>query len=128
MLLFYFIVSLKIANKNNKNFIYIYPSKQILSLVLILFKTGFISGFSLIKHKKNNCLLLKIYLKHKTFLKNPVKKIILFSSLNRDIFINVKRLHFMKSNVFFINTILGHITSNDAKKYNLGGKLSFYLT
>jgi ribosomal protein S8 len=121
-------VSLKMANKNNKNFIYIYPSKQILSLVLILFKTGFISGFSLIKHKKNSYLLLKIYLKHKNFLKSPVKKIILFSSLNKDIFINVKRLRFMKSNVFFVNTILGYITSNNAIKYTLGGKLSFYLT
>jgi ribosomal protein S8 len=128
MLLFYFMVSLKIANKNNKNFIYIYPSKQILSLVLILFKTGFISGFSLIKHKKNNYLLLKIYLKHKTYLKNPIKKIILFSGLNKDVFINVRRLHFIKSNIFFINTILGQVTSNNAKKSNLGGKLSFYLT
>jgi ribosomal protein S8 len=121
-------VSLKIANKNNEKFIYIYPSKQILSLVLILFKTGFISGFSLIKHKKNHYLLLKIYLKHKTYLKTTIKKIILFSGLNKDVFINIKRLHFIKSNVFFINTILGHTTNNDAKKYNLGGKLSFYLT
>ena len=127
MLLFYFLVSLKLANKNNKKFIYVIPKKEILSLILILLKTGFISGFVLIKHKKLNFFLLKIYLKHKTNLKTPIKKIVLFSRLNKDCFICAKNLNLINSNVFFINTIIGQTTVTISKKFNLGGKLSFFL-
>lgn len=128
MLLFYFMISLKIANKNNKNFIFVYPTKQILMLVFLVFKTGFISGFSLLKHEKKNYLLLKIYLKHKTNLKSPIKKTVILSSLNKDFFINVKCIHCLKSNGFFVSTVLGAMTGESAKISKLGGKLLFHLS
>jgi ribosomal protein S8 len=121
-------MSLKIANKNNKNFIYVRPTKEILSFILLLLNSGFISGFSLIKHKKINSYVLKIYLKYKNSRKRYIKKIVLLSSLSKYVFITIKKLHLINGNVFFIITPFGQMNINCAKLFNIGGKLSFYLS
>jgi ribosomal protein S8 len=127
MLLFYFVLSLKMANKQNKNFIYVYPNKKIISFVGCLFFLGFISGFALIKKDLTGFLVLKIYLKNSCFLKSSFLKIIFLSTLNKSKFISNKNLNLIYSRVFFIDTVFGFTTTNTAKKLNSGGRLAFFL-
>jgi ribosomal protein S8 len=127
MLLFYFILSLKIANKQNKNFIYIYPNKKIIVFVSFLFMFGFITSFVLIKTGRYNFMVLKVYLKKKYFFKNSFSKVVFLSTLNKNKFISNKNLNIIFSRVFFIDSIFGLTTNNILKKLNCGGKLAFFL-
>jgi len=128
MILFYFILLLKIANKNNKNFLYVYPTRKIISLVILLFNLGFIAGYSLIKHDKTFIFVLKVFLKHKNNVKKPIKKIVILSSLNIDVFISSKNACLINGNIFLLSNSFGNMSLNNAKSINQGGKMIFYLS
>ena len=128
MILFYFMLILKTANKNNKNYLYIYPTKKVICFVLLLFNTGFIAGFSLLNHNIKLIFVLKIFLKYNNSVKKSIKKIAILSSLNTDIFISFNKCCLINGNIFFISTIFGNMSTNNSKLLNSGGKLTFYLS
>lgn len=128
MLFFIFFSVFKQAINKNLKFIYVKPTKTIIHVVYLLYKLGYISGFSLLKHIKLENLVLKIYLKT-TKNKNTVHKICSFTSLNKRCTISLKDLWFVSMNagVFLINTTMGVLSIQEAKKFNIGGFLMFYI-
>ena len=128
MLFFIFFSVLKQATKSNLKFIYIKPTKTIIQVVRILYKLGYISGFSLLKHTNLKNLLLKVYLKN-TKNKNTIHKICNFTCLNKRSAIGLKDLWFVSINsgVFLINTTIGVLSIQEAKKIGVGGVLMFYI-
>lgn len=91
MLFFIFFSVLKRATKSNLKFIYVKPTKTIIQVVYVLYKLGYITGFSLLKHTNLKNLLLKVYLKN-TKNKNTIHKICNFTCLNKRSVICLKNL------------------------------------
>jgi len=92
MALFLFFVSLKCAHKNNQKHLYIKPTKQVLEFLTLFYKTGYVGGFCLLKHRSSNGLVLKINLKYHVGIHGPIDKLCLFSNSTIQKFINYKHL------------------------------------
>ena len=90
MALFLFFVNLKCAHKNKQRYFYLKPTKQILELVSLFYKTGYISGFCLLKHRSSRNLVLKITLKYTIGSHGPIDKLCTFSSSTVQKFITYK--------------------------------------
>jgi len=129
MALFLFFVSLKCAHKNKQKHLYLKPTKQILELVALFYKTGYISGFCLLKHRSSNGLVLKINLKHQVGSHGPIDKLCTFSTSAVQKFITYKHLWLTNSNggVIFLSTPFGYHTLSDAKRLNTGGELLLFI-
>jgi ribosomal protein S8 len=129
MTLFLFFVSLKCAHKNRQKHFYLKPTKQILELVTLLYKTGYIGGFCLLKHRYSNGLILKVNLKYYIGLNGSVDKMCTFSTSTVQKFISHKYLWQMSTNggVIILSTPFGCLTSNESKKLNTGGELLLFV-
>jgi ribosomal protein S8 len=129
MSLFLFFVSLKCAHKNKQKHLYLKPTKQILELVTLFYKSGYIAGFCLLKHHLSKGLILKVNLKHSVGSHGPIDKLCTFSTSTAQKFISYKHLCLTNSNggVIFLSTPFGYLTLNDAKKLNTGGELLLFL-
>jgi ribosomal protein S8 len=129
MSLFLFFVSLKCAHKNKQKHLYLKPTKQILELVALFYKTGYIAGFCLLKHRSSNGLVLKVNLKHQVGSHGPIDKLCTFSTSAVQKFITYKHLWLTNSNggVIFLSTPFGYLTLSDAKKLNTGGELLLFI-
>jgi ribosomal protein S8 len=129
MALFLFFVNLKCAHKNKQRYFYLKPTKQILELVSLFYKTGYISGFCLLKHRSSRNLVLKITLKHTIGSHGPIDKLCTFSSSTSQKFITYKHLWLTNSHggVIFLSTPFGYLTLSDAKKLNTGGELLLFI-
>jgi ribosomal protein S8 len=129
MALFLFLVSLKCAHKNKQKYFYLRPTKQILEIVKLLYKTGYIAGFCLLKHRLSKSLILKINLKYSVGSHGPIDKLCTFSTSTMQKFITYKHLWLTNSNggVIFLSTSYGYLTLNDAKKLNTGGELLLFI-
>jgi ribosomal protein S8 len=129
MALFLFFVSLKCAHKNKQKHFYLKPTKQILELVTLLYKTGYIGGFCLLKHRSSKSLVLKINLKYYVGSHGPIDKLCTFSTSTVQKFITYKHLWLTNLNggVIFLSTPFGCLTLNEAKKLNTGGELLLFI-
>jgi ribosomal protein S8 len=129
MALFLFFVSLKCAHKNKQKHFYLKPTKQILELVTLFYKTGYIGGFCLLKHRPSNGLILKVNLKYYVGSHGPIDKLCTFSTSTVQKFITYKHLWLTNSNggVIFLSTPFGCLTLNEAKKLNTGGELLLFI-
>jgi ribosomal protein S8 len=129
MALFLFFVSLKCAHKNNQKHFYLKPTKQILELVTLFYKTGYIAGFCLLKHRSSKGLVLKVLLKHHLGSHGSIDKLCTFSTSTVQKFITYKHLWLTSSNggVIFLSTPFGYLTLGEAKKLNTGGELLLFI-
>lgn len=129
MSLYLFFVSLKCAHKNKQKHFYLKPTKQVLELVTLFYRTGYIAGFCLLKHHSSSSLILKITLKHSIGSHGPIDKLCTFSTSTVQKFISYKHLWLTKSGggVIFLSTPFGYLTLSDAKKLNTGGELLLFV-
>lgn len=91
-------------------------SKQILYILNILIKEGFIKNYKIIEKKQ-----IIIYLKYKNN-KSVIKNIKRISKPGKRIYIKNKDLY-KKKGFFIISTSYGLLTLLEAKKLNTGGEL-----
>lgn len=92
-------------------------SKQILNILNILIKEGFIKNYR-VNEKKQIIIYLK-YKNNKSIINN-IKRI---SKPGKRIYIKNKDLYKKKQGFFIISTSIGFLTLLEAKKLNIGGEL-----
>jgi ribosomal protein S8 len=129
-MLILFFLSLKSAHKNNRLFFYLKPTKQILELLILLHKLGYVSSFCLLKHNKSKKLIVRVCLKDRFVLFGSVDKLCVFSSFFVQKSITRKNVWFLNHNIgeFFLSTSFGYLTSCSARKLNVGGELMFFIS
>jgi len=110
--------SLKGSNIAGKKEIQIQKSKSSVSLLNLLYKNGYISGYKLIGYK------FKVYLKYSKEFPN-IRTIKFFSTPSRRSYISYKKLlEFFSLNDFIIvSTNLGFMSLIDAFQLKKGGQL-----
>lgn len=92
-------------------------SKQIINILNILIKEGFIKSYKI--NSKNQ---LDIYLKYKKN-KAVITEIKRLSKPGKRLYITNKDLYKKKRGLYIISTSLGILTDLQAKKLNVGGEL-----
>jgi small subunit ribosomal protein S8 len=124
----------RIRNNLNKKFsdVIILNSKICLNILYILYRLGYINGFSILN--KN---YIKVYLKYSATGIPSIKQIKRISKQGNRIYcsksyfkLNKNLLHNMNSNsnVFILTTNKGVITANEMLLYNCGGEILLYIT
>ena len=94
-----------------------YKSKQIMNILNILIKEGFIKSY---KINLNN--QLDIYLKYKNN-KAVITEIKRLSKPGKRLYITNNDLYKKKTGIYIISTSIGILTDLQAKKLNVGGEL-----
>ena len=108
----------KIRNgySSNKSKITHQKSKQIINVLNILLKEGFIRSY------KINSNQLDIYLKYRKN-KSVIMELIRLSKPGKRLYIKNKDLYKKKRGIYILSTSMGIITDLQAKKLNVGGEL-----
>lgn len=100
----------------NKSKITHQKSKQIINILTIFIKEGFIKSY------KINSTQLDIYLKYRQH-KPAIKELKRLSKPGRRLYITNKDLYKKKKGIYILSTSLGIITDLQAKQLNVSGEL-----
>ena len=124
----------RLKNNINKKFadVIILNSKICLNILYILYRLGYINGFSIL-----NCKYIKVYLKYSNTGISSIRKLKRISTQGNRVYCNKKYLklnknilHNLNSNsgTFILTTDKGIITTNEILLYNCGGEILLYIT
>lgn len=105
-----------------------YPTPLIcLNILNVLYKEGYIRGLK--KTYKNNNLHLKVLLKYDIQGSPVIKNIERISKPSRKVYTSIKSLWKINSGagIFLLSTPKGVLTDFEARKFNVGGEILFYI-
>jgi small subunit ribosomal protein S8 len=94
-------------------------TKQIINILNILIKEGYIKSYQI---SKKNHKIIYVYLKYKNN-KNVLEEIKRISRPSKRIYIKRKELLKEKRGFYILSTSLGILTDLQAKQFNIGGEL-----
>lgn len=114
-------IRLKNSSKSYKKSVIITNTKQNIKLINVLYKEGYILGYSFEKNGKNE---ITVYLKYRNY-EPLIKHIHFISKPNKEIYCSVKLLSKQKYNnsLYICLTKKGYMSILDAIYRNLGGQL-----
>jgi len=106
----------------SKIYLYKPTSKICLKILNVMYKEGYIRGYSVIEQHP---LYIEVFLKYDNFGNPVIKQISRISKPSRRIYTNIKILWNMKAGlgIFILSTPKGIMTHLDAKILNTGGEV-----
>ena len=114
-------IRLKNSSKSYKKYALVTKTKQNIKLLNLLYKEGYILGYSFFNNDKNIIIVFLKYKKNEPLIKN----INFISKLNKKNTYTVKLLLQQKNNtsLYILLTNKGYISSTLSKLNNIGGQL-----
>jgi small subunit ribosomal protein S8 len=113
------LIKIKNGQTSKKSFVLQKKSFFCVRFLNILWSEGLILGY-----KELNSKILKIFLKYKKNNKPAINNIIFITKPSKRIYLSIKQLWELNvfNSILIVSTSRGLLTSNECKKYNLGGE------
>jgi ribosomal protein S8 len=122
-----FLVALKNASLLKKESIFFSFNKSFLKLLKTLYKTGLIQDFE-VKNVSKNVFRLVVFLKY-SFNIGCLNTLKIISKPSWSFFLKYKDIIQLseKKSIIILSTNKGFLSSEECKKYKVGGKVFFYV-
>jgi ribosomal protein S8 len=122
-----FLIALKNASLLKKECVFFSFNKSFLKLLKILYKTGLIQDFE-VKNTTKKIFKFIVFLKY-SFNTGCLNTLKIISKPSWSLFLKYKNLIQLsnKKAIVILSTSKGFLTSEECKKYKIGGKIFFYV-